>query len=630
MKAYRAHSIFLCLSLLTACGSGALAPGVGGILRSIQVAPSTPSVPLGLNQQFTAIGHYQDGSSADITASVAWASSNTTVATISGSGFAISRATGSASISATLSGVSGFGTVVVTQAVLASISITPTNPDMLPGTLQQFTATGIFSDQSSQDITASVTWSSSNSTVASISGGGLATAVAIGSLMVSAASNSISASTTVNVQPAVLSSMEIQPANGKIAQLTSQQFQAIGTYTDGTTHNVTGKVSWTSSNTTVASIAGNGLASAVAPGSASITATLDSISASTTLEVTDATLISISIKPPGRTIAPGTKLSFSAIGLFSDNTTQVITRDCTWTSDNQAVVTIGLRGTATAVGPGTANISATLNGVTNSVPLSVGSATLISISVTPVTAVLAPTTFVNCVATGTFSDGSTQVITNIAKWTSSASTVASIGNGNKVTANSGGTAIITAQFGSVRGDSTITVDSSPITSIQISPPTASIRQQTGVNFRAIGTFADGKTQDLTQFALWTSSMPSVATINAGRANGLATGTATIVAVFADNAGIADLNVTSATATSLGILPDLINFSGVTTEDVTSWIPCEPSTTNVATMTPAGRATSTGAGTAAVKGAWMVSSNSRPELSLTVLHKHKCKLSRARI
>lgn len=572
MKVYRAHSILFCLSLLTAaCGSGSLAPGVGGILQSIEVAPSSPSVPLGLSQQFTAIGHYRDGSSADLTASVAWASSNANVVAISGSGFALSRATGSATISASLSGVSGFGTVIVTQAVLDSIVITPANPDMLPGTLQQFTATGLFSDQSARNITASVTWSSSNSSVASINGGGLVTAVALGSLMVFASSNSISASTTVNVQPAVLSSITVHPASEKIAQLTSQQFQAIGTYTDGTTHNMTGKVSWTSSNTTVANIAGNGLASALAPGSTSITASLDSISASTTLEVTNATLVSISIRPSGRTIAPVTKLSFNATGLFSDNTTQVITRDCTWTSDNQAVATIGLRGTATAVGPGTANISASLNGVVSSVPLYVSSATLTSISVTPATAVLAPTTFVNCVATGTFSDGSTQVITNIAKWTSSAPTVASVTNGNKVTANSGGTATITAQFGSVSGESTITVDSSPLTSIQISPPTASIPQQTGENFRATGTFADGKTQDLTSFALWTSSAPSVATINAGHASGLAPGTTTIVAVFADDAGTADLNVTSATATSLDASPDLSNFKRVRFTKLTALI-----------------------------------------------------------
>ncbi len=553
MKAHRAQATLLCIGLLSACGGGSFAPGVASSspsspstpsLQSIQIAPSEPSIPLGQNQKFTAIGHYHDGTTKDITASVAWASSNTSVATISGSGLATSRATGSAAISATLSGVAGNGTLTVTNAVLVSISITPVSPVLVLGTLRQFTATGTFSDGSSRNITASVTWVSSNDSLASISGGGLATALALGSLTISATSGSVGGSTTVNVQSAGLSLITIQPGNGKIAQLTSQQFRAIGTYTDGTTHNVTGMVSWTSSNTGVAGIASNGLASALAPGTTTITASLGSISTSTKLEVTNATLVSLSIRPSGRTIAPGTRLSFTAIGFFSDGTRQVITRDSKWISDNPAVAAIKAGSTATAIGPGTANISATFSGISGSVPLYVSSATISSISVTPATAVLAPATSVNCVATGTFSDGTTQVITNIVSWTSSASTVASVGNGGKVTANSGGSATITAQFGLVSGDSTITVDSSQLKSIRISPSVASTTQQNGVAFSAIGTFTDGNTQDLTNFALWTSSPPSVATINAGHASGLEPGTATILALFDGQAGTATLTVTS--------------------------------------------------------------------------------------
>ena len=571
MKAHQVQAVLLCLilsSLFSACGSGSLAPGVASSsqsLQSIQVAPSKPSLALGQDQQFTAIGHYGDGSSKDITGSVVWATSNTSVATISASGFATSSATGSATISATLSGVTGFGTLTVTKGILVSITITPANPVLLLGTLQQFTATGTFSDQSTQDITGSVTWASSNDSVASVGGGGLASALALGSLTISASSNSVSASTAVSVQAAELSSITIRPGNGKMAQLTSQQFRAIGTYTDGSTRNVTGKVAWTSSSPAVAEIARRGLVSALAPGTATITATLGSLSGSTTLEVTNATVVSITVRPSGRTIAVGTKLSFTAIGRFSDRSSQVITRDSTWTSDNPAVATVSARNTAIAVAPGTANIFATFNGVSGSGLLAVSSATLSSISVTPATAVLAPATSVNCVATGTFSDGSTQVISNVVSWASSASTVASVGGGGTVTAESGGTAIITAQFGSVTGESTITVDSTLLTSIQISPPSATIPKQTSVAFQAIGTFADGKTQDLTTLASWTSSMPSVATIDTGIATGLEPGTASVMALFGGQVGTASLTVTSATQGSLAVSPDATNIEqgGVT-------------------------------------------------------------------
>jgi len=558
-KLHLALAVLLCLSFLSACGGGSLGPGFGKspiVLQSIQISPSEASISLGQNQQFTATGHYSDGSSKDITDSVTWASSNTGVATILGSGLATSHSTGSATITASSGNVSSTATLTVTatKVVLVSIAVTPADAVLLVGTLQQFTATGTFSDGSRQDITDSVTWSSSNNSVVSIPAGGLATARALGSVTISATSGSVTGSTTANVQSAVLSFITIRPANKKIAQLTSQQFQAIGTYTDGSTHNITGQVSWTSSNTAVATIGNRGLAKALTPGTTTITATLGSISGSTTLDVTNATIVSITVTPSRRTIAAGTKLAFAAIGLFSDNTRQVITRDSTWASDNQAVATVAGGGTATAIGPGTANISATFEGVTGSAPLFVSSATLSSISVRPATALLAPTTSVQCVAIGTFSDGSTQVMTDIVTWTSSASQVASVSGGGKVTAQSAGNATITAQLGALQGDSTIEVDASPLTSIQITPPIATIPQQTAVAFVAVGTFADGNTQDLTTAVLWTASPASVATISdlpgtMGRATGLESGTATITALFDGQVGTATLTVTGATQTA---------------------------------------------------------------------------------
>jgi uncharacterized protein YjdB len=497
---------------------------------------------------------------------------------------------------------------------LVSIAIAPANAALLLGTLQQFTATGTYSDHSSQDLTDSVTWSSSDISVASIAGGGLATALTLGSVTVSAASGSVTGSTTVNVQSAVLSSITVRPVKKKIAPFTSQMFQAIGTYTDGSTHNVTGQVSWTSSNTAVASIGGSGRAKALTPGSTTIIATLGSMSGSSTLDVSDATIVSISVTPSARTIAPDTKLTFAATGIFSDHTTQVITSDCTWASDNHAVATVGAGGTATAIGAGTANISATFNGVSGMAPLNVSSATLSSISVTPASAVLAPTTSANCVATGTFSDGSTQVITNIVTWTSSAPNVASVNSAGKVTAQSQGNVTITAQLGSLSANCAIVVDGSPLTSIQVSPQTASIPLQTELAFVATGTFADGNTQDLTTSVLWTSSPASVATISnlpatIGEATGFEPGTATIAALFGGQLGTATLTVTSATATSLRISPATTNlehggftrftafaeFSDGTTRDVTSSVTWTSSNASVAVVTPTGVATSSRSG-----------------------------------
>jgi uncharacterized protein YjdB len=496
-----------------------------------------------------------------------------------------------------------------TDVVLVSIAITPENPELILGTLNQFTAIGTFSDQSTKDITASVAWSSSNQNIASIDGSGMAAALALGSLSISATSESITGSTSVSVQSPTLVSISILPENGTIAATTTLHFHALGNYSDGSVQNVTRQVTWASSNTAVAQILGTGASRGQAPGSSNISATLGSISGSTTLNVTNATIVSITVMPPSQTIAVATTLDYSAAGRFSDNTVQNITDDVTFTSDNIAVATIDNNtDIATAVSPGTANISAAFNGVTGSTPLNVTTATISSISVTPATAELAPNSFVDCTATATLSDGTTQVITDNVTWSSSAPSVAAVDNTGSVGAVAAGNAVISAKFGAITGTSTIVVNPQ-LTSIKISPSSASIAAQTGFAFTALGTFADGKTQDLTDFVRWTSSAPSVATVSAGNANGLAPGTSTIVALLDGLVGTAQLTVTGAKTNSIVVSPAAValelggstnfkaiaSFSDGTTRDVTPWVTWTLSSPEVARMTSRGTARSAGAG-----------------------------------
>jgi len=138
-------------------------------------------------------------------------------------------------------------------------------------------------------VTAAVTWSSSDTTIATISNAsgsnGLATSVSQGTVTVSATLSTISGSTGLTVTPAALVSIAVIPANSSIANGTGQQFAATGTYTDNSTQPLTASVNWSSSDTTVVSISNttgsNGLASSVGQGSATISATLGTISGST-------------------------------------------------------------------------------------------------------------------------------------------------------------------------------------------------------------------------------------------------------------------------------------------------------------------------------------------------------------
>jgi uncharacterized protein YjdB len=91
--------------------------------------------------------------------------------------------------------------MLTVQPALVSIAITPANPSIKVGATQQFTATGTYSDSSTQDITVSVAWTSSKPAVATISAVGLATAVAKGKTTIKAKLGGITSTTTLTVTP---------------------------------------------------------------------------------------------------------------------------------------------------------------------------------------------------------------------------------------------------------------------------------------------------------------------------------------------------------------------------------------------------------------------------------------------
>jgi hypothetical protein len=545
--------------------SGTTVLSVTGVLVSIDVTPPNPSIAPGTTQQFIATGHYSDNSSKNLTSSATWSSVSTNVATISNSpgtqGLATALAPGTSTIQATSGSIVGSATLTVTGATLRSITVTPSNPDVPLGTLQQFTATGSFSDGTMQDITRTVSWNSSKTSVMSLTPSGLATAKNIGSATVTATSGSVSGSTLATVDVASLSSITITPGDSTIAENTSVLFTATGLFNDGGTRNITSQVVWSSSQPAVATVS-VGNAEGLAPGSTTIGATLGSIGNSINLVVTNAKVASILVTPTGQAIAPGSVGSFTATGIFSDSTSQHITKDVTWASDNTAAATVsnssGSVGVATGVAAGTANISATLEGVTGSTPLVVSAATLQSISLTPTTAVLAPAATLQYGAVGNYSDGTTQNVTTAVTWNSSAPDVVKINLVGLATGQSAGSATITASQGSVSATASVVVESSAPSSVTITPTNPQVPVSIVFPFFATGSFPDGS-QDLTQSVVWTSSPASVATIsNASGSKGLATGmspgNALITALFAGVVGTGSLSVTNATLDSITISP----------------------------------------------------------------------------
>ncbi len=288
--------------LLAACGNDSMAPNNAPEVSSIQITATHASLAKGTSTQLSATAVYADNSRADVTADMTWTSSAPSVATVSSSGKVSAIGAGTATISGDCAMPSVCATasssfvVTVTPASLVSIALTPPAPSVALGVNESFTATGTYSDNSTQNLTTQVTWTSATTGVATISNAsgtaGVAHPVAAGTTQISAALGSItSLSVTLTVTPATLVSIAITPMGPSIPVAGSKQFIATGTYSDSSTQVLTTSVTWASSSTSVASISNasntQGLAVGLQTGSSSISATVSSItSPSVTLTVT--------------------------------------------------------------------------------------------------------------------------------------------------------------------------------------------------------------------------------------------------------------------------------------------------------------------------------------------------------
>jgi hypothetical protein len=446
-------------------------------------------------------------------------------------------------------------------APLVALKVAPVDTSIAPGTSVQFTATGTFADNTKRIVTA-VTWGSSDTSIATISTQGLAAATMnIGSTVISAVAEGITGTTGLTTSH--VNTIAVTPAAPPcIAPGTTQQFSAAGNLDNGTPQDLTSFATWTSLDlgiATVSDTAGSkGLATAVAPGTADIQATYDSVSSSASLS--SSAVESIVTSPTKTSVPKGMTQQFTAIGALSGGCNiQDVTSLATWTTSNTAVATVsnasGSQGLATAVDTGAANITAMIDSAT-SVPatLTVTQAVLQSIEITPISSSIALGQTKQFFATGTFSDGSTLDLTSSVTWNSSDTTIATISNTSGTrglaTSQAEGTATITATLAGISASpASLTITSPILVSITIAPSNPTVLAGLTIQFFATGTFSDGTTQDFTSLVTWSSSnSTTVAFIsNAAGSQGLATsfsaGLTTITAAFGNISGTTVLTVT---------------------------------------------------------------------------------------
>ncbi len=263
------------------------------VLATISVIPSTKSVIEGATSNFTADTRDQFGAPIDTV--VTWSSSNSTVGTIDAAGVFTAKVAGTAVITAANGGVSGTATVTVVSAapVLTTITVAPAFTLAPVGGTRNFTAATL--DQFRNPITATVTWSSSNSTVGTIDAAGVFTAKVEGTSTITAASGTVSGTATVTVIIPALTTITVTPEFVSVVVGGTQTFTA--KTLDDFGNPIVATVTWNSSNTTVGTVnAATGVFTANAEGVTTITAASGGVSGTATVTVTVTVPITVAIE----------------------------------------------------------------------------------------------------------------------------------------------------------------------------------------------------------------------------------------------------------------------------------------------------------------------------------------------
>lgn len=541
--------VLFSIVVLAGCGGGGSKSGSTNpppptpTLSSIAVTGTAANVAVGATLQLKATGTYSDSTTKDLTSSVTWSSSDTTIATVSASGLVTGVKAGPVSIKATSGSVNGSMAVTIDAAPLTSIAVTGSSSSLLLGATLQLKATGTYSDSTTQDLTATVTWSSADTTVATVSNGGLVTGVKAGPVTITAASGAVNGTMALTVNAASITSITItQPSSATVPLGGTLQLAATGTFNNNTSGDVTNMVTWASSDATVIAVDANtGLAIAKAgTGTADITASSGSVtSAKLTLTAAAAAPKALMIVPSSINLAVLQWIEPAAYLVYTDDSVQDVSRSASFTVANSAVASLSspFLGFLTGEAPGATTITASYNGLSAQANVNV-SGSLSGLTVVPKTASVHPGGELWLQATGTFDSGASVTPLIAAFWSSDNQNVATLtqGMGGLVTGKTAGAATITARsaVGTLKDTSSVTVDDLAFQSFAVTPNTLNMAINVTEQLTATGTFSNGTNTDtqVLKNVAWSSSNEAVVTVDsAGLVRSLTPGTAVITATL---------------------------------------------------------------------------------------------------
>lgn len=372
------------------------------VISQLSISPLNSSVPVGVSLDYTATATFSDGSTQEVADNplLTWR-----IESVSGEASlhnpddddnkinVVGEQVGEVIVKA--SGVineqmfEASTRLDITDAIVESLDISPDDSSIPIGGKETYEAKATFSDGSVKNVTDNelVQWSveafsgsatlkndSQSDNIVEVIGEGE------GSVQVNAKASfngiELIDSVSLTITGAVVTDLVIKPENAEVQKGSSLPFSAIAMYSDGHTSNVSENVDleWTTVGNPDAPEAGEAIVQDLVSGDdavdikgtsqgsvivmASYTVAEDNYEASTTLEVTDVTVESLTVTPSPETVYIDGLLSMTAVAHFSDSSSSDVTKDVRWQTDDGSIITIDQDGVVRGVKKGTAKVIA--------------------------------------------------------------------------------------------------------------------------------------------------------------------------------------------------------------------------------------------------------------------------------
>ncbi len=442
------------LAALSACSD---ATGVSReTVATIQVQPSNPT--LGLGGSLPLSVEVKDATGRTLSdRTVIWSSNNTDIVSVTSTGVITAHRVGSAQVAASSEGRSALATITVQATRVASVVVSPSRPDVSVGASTKLDAL-MYDANGAVLADRAAAWSSGNTNVATVDNLGVVRGVSPGTATITATSEGITGESVVTVIAVPVASVIVTPAPTSVTVNQSRQLTA--TVRDAAGNTLTGRtVTWSSSNTNIATVTPTGVVTGRLPGMAVITATSEGRSGSSEVTVTAVAVNRVVVAPKTATIPTGGTRELTATPQDASGA-PLTGRQVTWSTNNPGVATVSPEGVVTGVSAGTARITANVEGQSDFSDITVQapttSPTVTRVTISPKPLLMQSGQEVDLTATAY--DANNNVITGRSvTWSSDRANVANVNANGRLRASQTGAATITATIDGVTDQFTVTV-----------------------------------------------------------------------------------------------------------------------------------------------------------------------------